>query len=104
MDVAKLNTPVEVAGGTLEFTKYAVREYTGLQVKKDPGVPVVWLGCGLLVFGVTLSFVIQQRKIWAVISDEAGKAIVDIGGMTLKNKLAFEREFNRIVETIKENK
>ncbi|KNZ71013.1 ResB family protein [Thermincola ferriacetica] len=104
MDVAKLNTPVEVAGGTLEFTKFAAREYTGLQVKKDPGVPVVWLGCGLLVFGVTLSFVIQHRKIWAVISDEAGKAIVDIGGMTLKNKLAFEREFNRIVETIKENK
>jgi len=30
--------------------------YTGLQVVKDPGVPIVWTGCGMLVAGLALSF------------------------------------------------
>lgn len=104
MNVVKLNTPIQVQGGTVEFTGFDAREYTGLQVKRDPGVPVVWLGCGLLVFGMTLSFVIQQRKVWAVISEEKGRAIVDLGGVTMKNKMAFQKEFQSIVENVKETK
>ncbi len=30
--------------------------YTGLQVAKDPGVPLVWIGCGMLTFGLGFGF------------------------------------------------
>ncbi len=103
MDVAKIKAPVKVENGTLTFDNYSAKFYTGLEVKRDPGVPVVWLGCGLLVFGMTLSFVLQQRKVWAIISEENGRAVVEIGGVTMKNKMAFEREFQQVVQNIQEN-
>ena len=30
--------------------------YTGLQVAKDPGVWVVWLGCTLMMVGIYVAF------------------------------------------------
>src|SRR6185369_10529295 len=32
------------------------RMYTGLQVAKDPGVWVVWLGCTLMIVGLFIAF------------------------------------------------
>jgi len=37
------------------------KEYSGLQIVKDPGVPVVWGGCGLLVLGLIISFKQARR-------------------------------------------
>jgi len=38
------------------------RPYTGLMVVKDPGVWVVWIGFGLLVLGLYLSFHFRRRS------------------------------------------
>mgnify|MGYP001577648982 CR=1 FL=1 len=40
--------------GQYQFKLVEVKEYTGLQVKRDPGVPLVYLGFILLVAGVGL--------------------------------------------------
>ena len=37
------------------------RKYTGLSVTKDPGVWVVWIGCGLMIFGLIVSFFELRR-------------------------------------------
>lgn len=37
------------------------RPYTGLMVVKDPGVPVVWTGFGMLVLGLCASFFFHPR-------------------------------------------
>jgi len=47
----------------LEVAGYGFREFTGLQVAFDPGVPVVWSGCGLLVVGIFLSFMVRHRRL-----------------------------------------
>jgi len=38
------------------------RPYTGLMVVKDPGIPVVWTGFGLLILGLIRSFFLRQRS------------------------------------------
>ncbi len=36
------------------------KNYTGIQVSHDPGVPVVWVGCSLLVIGMVVTFTLRR--------------------------------------------
>jgi cytochrome c biogenesis protein ResB len=76
--------------------------YTGLSVRKDPGVNYVWLGCGLMVLGITIAYILQHRKIWVVIKEANGVAIAEIGAITDKNKLALEADFEAIIDAVNE--
>lgn len=96
-----LNTPLENEEATITFTGYHEGYYTGLSVRKDPGVPIVWLGCGLLVLGMLISFFMQHRKVWAVVKEANGIAIADVGAVTEKNKLGMENDYEAIIETLK---
>lgn len=69
---------------------------TGLQVKKDPGVWVVWLGCFGLVVGFVIVFWIPHRRIWILIEENK----LTIAGQTNKNKYQFEREFEELTNKI----
>lgn len=56
---------------TVTFVREAA--YTGIMVKKDPGTPIVWIGCALLVIGTFLTMFLRHHRIWArVVSDEDG--------------------------------
>lgn len=73
-------------------------EYTGLQVKKDQGVWIVWLGFIAMIIGIGAAFYSTHRKIW-VWAEEANPSVeIRIAGRTNKNSLAFEREFNHLCE------
>ena len=51
--------------------------YTGLQVAKDPGVWIVWLGCTLMMAGyLYVAFFMSHRRIWVRIEN----GTVTIGG------------------------
>ena len=41
--------------------------YTGLQLAKDPGMNVVWVGSAILVIGLCIMFYVPHRKLWLVI-------------------------------------
>jgi len=68
--------------------------YTGLQVAKDPGVWVVWLGCFLMVVGICMAFFMSHKRIWARVSDKG----VTICGSASKNPTGFELSFDELVE------
>ena len=76
------------------------KEYTGLQVTQDPGVWIVWLGCGLMIFGLIVSFFFSHQRIWVRIPKESEGEIV-LAGSTNKNKVGFEKKFGNLVEGIK---
>lgn len=44
--------------------------FTGLVIKKDPGVPVIWLGSICLILGLMLAFYVKPRKLWFVLHEE----------------------------------
>lgn len=70
--------------------------YTGLQVAKDPGVWIVWLGCALMTIGIYIAFFISHNRIWIRIAN--GRVVM--GGSASKNPAGFERKFEEYVEKL----
>ncbi|KAB2954602.1 cytochrome c biogenesis protein ResB [Heliorestis acidaminivorans] len=93
---AKIGEPEILADGEGAITFQDYQPYTGLSVRKDPGVWTVWIGSGLMILGLGLSFYLPHRRLWAIVEDNNGKAQVRIGGHAQKNKIAFEKEFEEI--------
>jgi cytochrome c biogenesis protein len=81
----------------LTFEEFTEKEYTGLQVTKDPGVWVVWIGCGLMIFGLIVSFFFSHQKVWVRIPKGPGGEII-LAGSTNKNRMGFEKAFGQLVE------
>lgn len=83
-------------GGAYGFTlvDYKQRYYTGLQVAKDPGVWVVWLGCALMVLGSMVAFFMSHRRIWVTIQPVGGKTGIKLGGSAHRNQPGFELFFD----------
>jgi cytochrome c biogenesis protein len=77
--------------------------YTGLQVAKDPGVNVVWVGCTLMVVGILIAFFMSHQRLWVRLSPAAdGRVEVVLAGSASKNRLAFEKKFEKIQGDLKE--
>jgi cytochrome c biogenesis protein len=68
---------------------------TGLQIKADPGIPIVYLGFGLLMISVIMSYV-SHSQIWAL---KEGDRLY-IGGKTNRAKVTFEREIVAILDDL----
>jgi cytochrome c biogenesis protein len=45
---------------TVSLKALEKRNYTGIQVTHDPGLPVVWAGCALLVIGMVVTFTLRR--------------------------------------------
>jgi cytochrome c biogenesis protein len=75
--------------------------YTGLQVKDDPGVWVVWIGFVLLLASIGLTFYTSHRKIWVWAAARNPQRLLHIAAKTNKNSLAFEREFDQLLKQLK---
>ncbi len=78
--------------------------FTGLQVAKDPGVNVVWLGCLLLTAGMMVSFFLSHRRIWIRLANGPhGKMEVTAGGTTNRNRPAFEKAFASVLAEVRKD-
>ncbi|MEW6410471.1 MAG: cytochrome c biogenesis protein ResB [Nitrospirota bacterium] len=87
-------------GPFINFYSYWGAQYTGLQVKKDPGTWVVYVGCGIMTIGLFIAFFTYHKKIWVRLKEEKGVLRVTLAGTCSKNKLAFEREFKKLASLI----
>ncbi|WP_017299915.1 cytochrome c biogenesis protein [Nodosilinea nodulosa] len=76
---------VEVNGVRLSLVD--VVGSTGLQIKADPGIPMVYGGFGLLMLGVVMSYV-SHSQVWALEQD----GTICLGGRTNRAQVTFERE------------
>jgi cytochrome c biogenesis protein len=81
-----------------EFTikGFDQKKYTGLQVTRDPGVPVVWVGCTLMMLGILFTFFLSHRKVWVRIRPAGQETELVLAGSPSKNRLGFEKEFERL--------
>jgi len=84
----------------ISLTNANQRYLTGLQVKKDPGVWIVWLGCAVLIVGFSVVFWVPHRRIWLWIGRRKGKTIVILSGQINKNKLQFEKDIRKIEDAL----
>ena len=81
----------EVNGVTLSLVD--VIGSTGLQIKADPGIPLVYAGFGLLMVGVIMSYV-SHSQVWAL----AHQGKLYVGGRTNRAQVAFEQELLGLLE------
>ncbi len=88
---AGMSTPVN--GVTLAVK--AIVGSTGLQIKADPGIPIVYAGFGLLMLGVMMSYV-SHSQVWVLHKD--GRLY--IGGTTNRAQVTFEREMLTLLDQI----
>ncbi|MGK7901442.1 MAG: cytochrome c biogenesis protein [Hormoscilla sp.] len=84
---------LEVNGVTLKIID--VIGSTGLQIKADPGIPIIYTGFGLLMLGVLMSYV-SHSQVWAL---QKGDRFY-VGGRTNRAQVAFERELSQILDQL----
>ncbi len=81
---------IEINGITLKLIDLIGS--TGLQIKADPGIPLVYTGFGLLMLGVLMSYV-SHSQVWAL---ETLNSLY-VGGKTNRALVTFEREILEII-------
>ena len=72
--------------------------YTGLQVAKDPGVPLIWAGAVLLTVGCFLAFFLSHRRLWVRL--EGGT--IHLAGVATRNQPAFQEVFTSLEQELRE--
>ena len=74
---------------------------TGLQVSRDPGVPIVWIGCFLMIGGFFVTFFMSHRRIWVRVSSDGSGSRISVAGTTSKNPVGLERELGQLTADLK---
>jgi len=82
---------------------YEQHYYTGLQLAHDPGMDVVWIGSAFLVFGLCIMLYVAHRKVWLVFEETDKGVKVRIAGMSNRNAMAFENEFNELLRELEKS-
>ncbi|HHP7236762.1 MAG TPA: cytochrome c biogenesis protein ResB [Desulfobacterales bacterium] len=76
------------------------RYFTGLQVTRDPGVPVVYAGFILMILGFIVTFFMSHQRVCIEVTRQGGSSRVMIAGIANKNKLGMQRKVNRLGERL----
>ena len=87
-------------GDRVEFLDYWGVEFTGLQVRKDPGVWIVYFGCIAMSIGLFIAFFMSHRKIWVKLIEEKNSTRILIGATANKNRAAFERKVDTLLSLL----
>lgn len=85
---------------TFKLTGLDTRYYTGLQANKDPGVPIVWIGCVVMVVGLFVTFFTSHRRIWVRVTPRARDLVVSVAGTASKNPVGLERELSTLAHNL----
>jgi cytochrome c biogenesis protein len=80
----------------LRFVKVAPLYATGLQIARDPSIPVVYTGCFFMFIGLFIAFYTAHKRVWAKV--DAGT--IALGGAAHRNQEAFAQQFDRLCEKL----
>ncbi|MBW4614903.1 MAG: cytochrome c biogenesis protein [Desmonostoc vinosum HA7617-LM4] len=93
VDTVRAGMSTKVNGVTLKILD--VVGSTGLQIKSDPGIPIVYTGFAVLMAGVVMSY-FSHSQFWAL---QKGDRLY-VGGKTNRAQVAFEREVLEILDQL----
>ena len=75
--------------------------YTGLQANRDPGVPIVWAGCFLMVSGLFVTFFMSHKRVWVRVLTRRTKTRIEVAGTTNKNPVGLQSERHKLISSLK---
>ena len=71
-------------------------EYTLLIAKSDPGQGIVWIAFGALILGISITFYLPRRRVWARIAPDGRLGLV----WRSDRYVNVEREFGRLLDDL----
>jgi cytochrome c biogenesis protein len=74
----------------------AERYYTGLQVTRDPGVPIVYAGFIIMLVGFVIAFFMSHQMVAVEITAQGQGSRVTVSGVSNRNKLGMDRKVQRL--------
>lgn len=72
-------------GWQLRLLEARESRWTGLQVKQDPGVWVVWVGCFLILAGCATAFLGSHRRLWVRVEPRKNKLVCWVAGASSRD-------------------
>ncbi len=82
------------------FFTFDPRYATGLQVSRDPGVGLVYVGFVTLIIGCLVTFFMSHQRLGIELQQTAHGTQVMVSGTANKNKLGMENKVKRISEAL----
>jgi cytochrome c biogenesis protein len=77
--------------------------YTGLQVNRDPGTPVVAASALLLIGGLMLILLSYARVVWIRVVPSGDHVLVAIAGRSYKNQPGLQKEMQYLFTELKDH-
>lgn len=77
---------------------------TGLQVKKDPGRPLVYLGFILMILGILLVYFFEPKIFWVYLKPEKEGTQVILGGYSKRERGFLKLELEALEKTLRQLK
>ncbi len=105
----------KMRGGALFFTvtgqqrqtfnpaEKAERYYTGLQVTRDPGVPIVYAGFITMLVGFVISFFMSHQMLAVEIAPKGAGSRITVSGVSNRNKLGMDRKVERLAARLQQS-
>ncbi|KGG14779.1 Cytochrome c-type bioproteinsis protein Ccs1/ResB [Prochlorococcus sp. MIT 0602] len=92
-------------GGIIETANSKIKVFnilpsSGILLKYDPGVPIVYIGFSIFLIGSILS-IISTKQIWII--SEKENSLLYIGGLSNRNTIGFANQFPLIVKAAYKN-
>ncbi len=72
------------------------RFFTGLQVTRDPGVGLVYLGFVLMILGCYVTFFMSHQQICVAVIEKADHSLVVVSGKANKNRMAMQNRVKKL--------
>lgn len=96
MNVPNRNQIVAQAQRNQEFIKDEINWITGLSLRGNKGKSIIFAGMLISAIGLTMAFMFWPRYVWVAQKDDK----LTIAGRSIKNKIAFKKELDSIIERI----
>jgi cytochrome c biogenesis protein len=77
---------------------FVPRYYTGLQVSRDPGVWVVYVGFILMIIGIYITFFMSHQQVCIDVLGQGKKSRVLVAGISNKNKMGMQKKVAKLSE------
>jgi cytochrome c biogenesis protein len=79
-------------------------QYSGIQVTKDPGTNIIWVGCTLLMLGLFVAFYWPNRTLRFQLIGSGPYTEIKAGGKSKKSREEFHKEFHAIISELRSSK
>lgn len=97
----KAGEEIELPRGETTYLFSAKQRYaTGLQVAKDPGVWIVYIGFTLMIGGLYIAFFMSHQRVWLMVRVDGQETRLELRGTANKNQTGFTSRFEQLTTAL----